>query len=178
MLSVDLLWGFNFANLAKIHENRENLFRKQFLSLGYLILFEVTLLTIEHQLNYWNFHARKQVVPRDGNAEEACAKLSLFSKKSYRVKEGRAGTFIFGKKVHKQIYKYPSYLFSKCFSNLLPGLQVKSKFQIATFFSDTNHGKGSIGGTFTANVSLVPPVWRKIHSHCKNLKNVTASNWC
>lgn len=57
-----------------------------------------------------------------------------------------------------------------CLSNLLPGLRVKSKFQTATFFSVINHGRGSIGGTFTANVSLIPPVWTKIHSHYKNLK--------
>ena len=38
------------------------------------------------------------------------------------------------KKVHKEIYKYPSHLPSKRFSNLLPRLQVKPKFQIATFF--------------------------------------------
>ena len=38
------------------------------------------------------------------------------------------------KKVHKEIYKYPSNFLSKCFSNLLPGLQVKPTFQIVTFF--------------------------------------------
>ena len=37
-LPVDFLWGFNFANLAKICENRENLSRKQFLSLRYKII--------------------------------------------------------------------------------------------------------------------------------------------
>ena len=67
------------------------------------------------------------------------------------------------------MYKYLSYLLSKCFSNLLPGLQVKPKFQTVTFFPDTNHGRGSIGDTFTANISLVPSVWTKIHRYCKNL---------
>ena len=77
---------------------------------------------------------------------------------------------MFAKKVHKNTCKYPSYLLSKCFSNL---------FLILTFFSDTNHGRGKIGGTFTSNVSLVPPVWTKIHTHCKNfLKIFTVSNWC
>ena len=41
---------------------------------------------------------------------------------------------MFAKKVHQKIYKYTSYLLSKCFSNLLLGLQVKPKFQIVTFF--------------------------------------------
>ena len=101
LLSVDFSWELNFANLAKICENSENFSRKQFLSLRHLILFKVTLLTNEHHLNYWNFHARKQVVPRDGNAEECGVKVNLFKRKSYRVKGGRADTFLFGKKVHK-----------------------------------------------------------------------------
>ena len=41
---------------------------------------------------------------------------------------------MFAKKVHQKIYKYASYLLSKCFSNLLLGLQVKPKYQIVTFF--------------------------------------------
>ena len=74
-----------------------------------------------------------------------------------RVKRGQGRHFMFAKKVHKNT-KYPSCLFSKCFSNLLFGLQVKPKFQIVIFFSDTNHGRSSIGGTFTANDCLAPPV--------------------
>ena len=70
----------------------------------------------------------------------------------------------------------PSYLLSKCFNNLLLGLQVKPKSQILTFFSDTNNDRDSTGDTFTANVSLVPPVLTKIHKHCKSLKNVTVGN--
>ena len=58
----------------------------------------------------------------------------------------------------RNIYKYLSYLLSKCFSNLLPVPKVKPQLQIVTFFSNTNYGRGSIGDTFTANVSLVPPV--------------------
>ena len=73
----------------------------------------------------------------------------IWKKNTIEPKESGAGTFMFAKKVHKNIYKYPSYLLSKCFSNLL---------LILTFFSDTNHGRGKIGGTFTSNVSLVPPV--------------------
>ena len=79
------------------------------------------------------------MVPGDGGAKEGEVKVSLFRKKSCRVKGG-------------------SCLLSKCFSNLLVWLQVKPKFQTVTSFSATNHGRGSIGDTFTADVSLVPPV--------------------
>ena len=41
---------------------------------------------------------------------------------------------MFAKEVHQRIYKYVSYLLSKCVSNLLLGLQVKPKYQIVTFF--------------------------------------------
>ena len=41
---------------------------------------------------------------------------------------------MFAKKVYPKIYKYASYLLSKCFSNSLLGLQVKPKFLIVTFF--------------------------------------------
>ena len=41
---------------------------------------------------------------------------------------------MFAKKVHQKIHKYASYLLSKCFSNLLLGLQVKPKLLIVTFF--------------------------------------------
>ena len=75
----------------------------------------------------------------------------------------------FQKKVHKKNMQI-------CLSNLLPGLRVKSKFQTVTFFSVINHGRDSIGGTFTANVSLIPPVLTKIHSHCKSLRSFTVSN--
>ena len=68
---------------------------------------------------------------------------------------------MFAKRVHQKIYKYALYLLSNCFSNLLLGLQVKPKIEIVSFFSDTNHGRGRIGGTFTANVSLIPPVSKK-----------------
>ena len=47
---------------------------------------------------------------------------------------GGAATFMFAKKLHQKIYKYASYLLSKCFSNLLLGIQVKPKYQIVTFF--------------------------------------------
>ena len=120
----------------------------------------------------------KKVVPGDGGAEEGGVKVNLIRKKRLcRVKGGGAVIFMFVKKVHQKIYKYASYLPSKCFSNLLLGLQVKPKLQIVTFFPDTNHARGSIGGTFTANVSLVPPVWTKIYTHCKNVKNFTVSDW-
>ena len=62
---------------------------------------------------------------------------------------------MFGKKNSQKIYKYPSYLLSRWFRNLLLGLQVKPKFQIVTFVSDTNHGRNIIGGTFTDTVCLV-----------------------
>ena len=65
---------------------------------------------------------------------------------------------MFGKKNSQKIYKYPSYLLSRWFRNLLLGLQVKPKFQIVTFVSDTNHGRGIIRGTFTDTVCLVLPV--------------------
>ena len=91
--------------------------------------------------------------------EEGGVKVNLFRKKNpVGSKGGGAGTFMFAKKVHQKIYKYASYLLSKCFSNLLLGFQVKPKFQIVVFFSDTNHGRGSIEDTFNANVSLVSPV--------------------
>ena len=57
------------------------------------------------------------------------------------------------------------------------GLHLKPKFQIVTFFSNTNHDIRSNGGTFTANVCLIPPTWTKIHTHCKNLKIFTVGNW-
>ena len=74
------------------------------------------------------------------------------------TKENEAGTFLFAKKSSRKNISYLSYSLSKCFSNLLPGLQVKPKIQFVTFSSDTNYGKGSIGGICTANGSLVPPV--------------------
>ena len=107
----------------------------------------------------------------DGGAMKSGVKVGFFLKKQpVGSKGGGAGTFMFAKRVHKKIYKYPPYLLSKCFSNLLLGLQIKPNFQNATFFSNTNHGRGSIGGTFTANVSLVPPVSTKIDTHCKTSK--------
>ena len=61
--------------------------------------------------------------------EEGGVKVNLFPKKTPRgSKGGGAGTFMFAKKVHKEIRKYPSYLLSTCFKNLLPGVQVKPKF--------------------------------------------------
>ena len=41
-LPVDFSREFNFANLAKIRENRKNLSRKQFLSLTYLVIVETS----------------------------------------------------------------------------------------------------------------------------------------
>ena len=68
-------------------------------------------------------------------AEEGGVKVNLFRKKNPAgSKGGGADTFIFAKKIHQKIYKYASYLLSKCFSNLLLGLQVKPKFLIVTFF--------------------------------------------
>ena len=109
--------------------------------------------------------------PGDGGTEERGVKVNLFWKKnSVESKGSGVDTFMFAIKVHQKIYKYASNLLSKCFNNLLLRLQVKPKFQIATFSPDTNRDKGSIGGTFTTTISLVPLAWTKIHTHWKTWK--------
>ena len=94
--------------------------------------------------------------------EEGGVKVNLFRKNTIGLKVIGAGNFMFAKNVLKKIYKYSSYIPSKCFSfkvlHLLPGLQVKPKFQIVTSLFDTNHGRGSSEGTFATNISLVLPV--------------------
>ena len=45
-LWVDFSRGLNFTNLAKVRENRENLSRKQFISLRYLLQYGSTLVGI------------------------------------------------------------------------------------------------------------------------------------
>ena len=111
--------------------------------------------------------------------EEGGVKVNLFRKNPIGLKVIGSGNFMFSKNILKKIYKYSSYLPSKCFSfkvlHLLPGLQVKPKFQIVTSFFDTNHGRGSSEGTFATNISLVLPVWTRIHMHYKNVKNLTVS---
>ena len=100
------------------------------------------------------------MVPGDRGAEEGGVKVNLLKKKKHPVgsKRARAGTFMFAKKLHQK-YTNMHHIYSQSASVIYCfGLQVKPKFQIVTFFPDINHGKGSIGGTFTANVSLVPPV--------------------
>ena len=61
---------------------------------------------------------------------------------------------MFAKKVHKETYKCPSHLLSKCFSNFLPELEVKPKFQIVTFFSDT-----TMAETALETLSLLIYLW-------------------
>ena len=66
----------------------------------YLILFKVTLLSSvnEHQLNYQNFCARRQVVPGDGGTEEGGVRVNLFRKENpIRSKGDGRGTFMFAK---------------------------------------------------------------------------------
>ena len=57
------------------------------------------------------------------------------------------------KNITKTIYKYPSYLISRYLSNLFPRLLVRQKFGIVTVFSNTSHGRGSIGDTFITNMN-------------------------
>ena len=52
------------------------------------MLFIVILLTNEHQLNYLNFQAHRQVLPGGGGAAGVATKLKLFQKKCYIVKGG------------------------------------------------------------------------------------------
>ena len=73
----------------------------------------------------------------------------MFAKKKFTKKY---------KNIHQIYFQNVFFYSKKCFSNLLFGLQVKPKFQPVTGFHHTNYGKGSIGGTFTTNVPLVPLV--------------------
>ena len=68
-------------------------------------------------------------------AEKGGVKVNLFRKKFQYGQRGAGWALsCLQKKIHKEIYKYPSHLLSKRFSNLLLGLQVKPKFQIVIFF--------------------------------------------
>ena len=90
------------------------------------------------------------MVPGNRGAEEGEVKVNLFKKNPVWSKRGRAGTFVFAKKVHKKYTNiHPFYLQSASGKTKIPNYNI---------FSDTSHGRGSIGGTFTATVWLVPPV--------------------
>ena len=61
--------------------------------------------------------------------------------------------------------KYSSYLL-QCFSNILPGLQIRPKSQIKTFF-DTNRGRDSIEDNLLS--SLVISGSSSFYTHRRNL---------
>ena len=56
------------------------------------------------------------------------------------------------------------------------GFLERPKFQVIIFFV-TNHGRGSLEGTFTTNVSLVPPLLTKTTCTEEKLKRFTASSY-
>ena len=68
------------------------------------------------------------MIPAKGDAEEGEVKVNLFKKKKFwRSNGGQGGNFYVCYKGSQKICKYPSYLLSKCSSNLLLGLQEKQK---------------------------------------------------
>ena len=83
-------------------------------------------------------------------------------KNSYWVK-GR-GFYANQKMVLKEIYNIKIFIILtlKVPQKLIFFLE-RPKFQIVIFFN-TNHGRGSLDGTFTTNVSLV--LLTKIYAHC------------